>query len=86
MQIKYSKSSLKILSKYDRPTREQILEAISGLEEEPPKGDIRPLSGRKDEIRLRTGKYRIIYEYILQDNKKYIKIKKIDSRGDVYKD
>ena len=48
--------------------------------EEIPEGDIRPLSGRKDEFRLRVGKFRVLF-YIDEEN---LKVFKIDTRGDVY--
>ena len=43
--------------------------------------DIRPLQGKGNELRLRVGKYRIIYQY--EDNS--LVILDIDSRGDIYK-
>lgn len=41
MQIKYSKSALKFLAKLDRKTVDRIRNAITGLTETPPKGDIK---------------------------------------------
>ena len=84
--IKYTKSALKTLQKYDKPTRDYIRGKINGLTENPPVGDIVPLSGSDNEFRLRTGKYRVIYEYLILNNIKILMIKKIDSRGGIYKE
>ena len=46
-----------------------------------PEGDIKPLSGRKGEYRLRVGKFRILF-YIEAET---VRIFKIDTRGDLYK-
>jgi len=86
IDIKYTKSALKTLQKYDKPTREYIREKIKGLTETPPVGDILPLSGSDNEFRLRTGKYRVIYEYLVINKVKILMINKIDSRGGIYKE
>ena len=85
MKIKYSKVALKTLAKYDTPTREFIRGKINGLTETPPVGDIKPLVGYDNQYRLRTGGYRVIFEYIVQDGLKTLMVNKIDSRGGVYK-
>ena len=86
IKIKYSKIAMKTLKKYDKPTREHIREKINGLTQEPPVGDIKPLSGYENQFRLRTGKYRIIYEYTINNGVKILMINKIDSRGGIYKE
>ena len=86
IDIKYAKSALKTLQKYDKPTREYIREKIKGLIKTPPIGDIVPLSGSTNEYRLRTGKYRVIFEYLTLNNIKVLMINKIDSRGGIYKE
>ena len=85
IKIKNSKAALKTLKKYDARTRAYIREKIIGLTETPPVGDIKPLSGFENQFRLRTGKYRVMYEYIIQDGVKILMINKIDSRGGIYK-
>ena len=86
MEVKYTKEALKSLKKYDATTRGYIREKIGGLTESPPAGDIKPLSGREGQFRLRTGKYRIIYEHIVQEGEKKLMVNKIDSRGGIYKE
>ena len=85
MEIEYKKEALKNLRGYNRQIRERILKDIGELTENPPIGDIKPLTGRKNEYRLRSGKYRIIYEYIFRNGEKILSIIKIDSRGEIYK-
>ena len=86
MKITYSKSALKALKGYNAQIREYIREKINGLTETPPTGDIKPLSGYENQFRLRTGKYRVMYEYTIKDDVKTLLINKIDSRGGIYKE
>lgn len=80
MKIFFSKPSLKYLQKLDKITARKIIEACDAL---PDEGHIKKLRGDKikNAFRLRVGKYRILF---LRDEES-IKIMKIDSRGDVYK-
>jgi mRNA interferase RelE/StbE len=86
IKIKYAKIALKALNKYDAPTRQFIREKIKGLTETPPVGDIKPLTSYENQYRLRAGKYRILYEYIIQKDLTILMINKIDSRGGIYKE
>ncbi len=81
MKIIYKKPAVKFLKSIDKKLSGRILKGIEGLTKEPPEGDIRPLQGKGNELRLRVGKYRIIYQY--EDNS--LVILDIDSRGDIYK-
>ena len=86
MQVQYSKKAAKYISSLDRPTKLRIKQAIEGLTESPPKGDIKPLQGFSDGRKcLRVGKYRIIYNYISEKQIEILYIMNIDSRGDIYK-
>lgn len=84
---KFSKSAVKFINATDKPTKSRIKKAIDGLLEIPPKGDIKTMIGYHPiTYRLRIGKYRIIYEFILQsDDSTLLYIRDIDSRGDIYK-
>ena len=63
-----------------------IREAINGLTLTPPEGDIKAMQGYKDgRMRLRVGKYRVIYHYDVDNELKILYIIDIGSRGDVYK-
>lgn len=86
MKIEYSKRAVKFINKQDRPTKQRIKKAIEGLTETPPKGDIKMLQGYTDgRQRLRIGKYRIIYNFLDNNEIEILYIFDIDSRGDIYK-
>ena len=86
MKIKYSKDALKFLARTDRKTMEQIRSAISKLACIPPEGDIKFLQGYSDKrMRLRVGKYRVIFKYDKENETAYVYVIDIDSRGGIYK-
>lgn len=65
MEIRYDKAAVKFLQGLPQKLRESIREAIKGLTQKPPKGDIRPMQGYKDgRHRLRVGKHRVISQLI----------------------
>ena len=88
MRIVYERKALKVLARMEKTLAVNIREAIQGLTETPPKGDVKPLFGYRDgRKRLRCGKYRIIFRY---DEKgqgvTILLIMNIGSRGDIYKE
>ena len=86
MEIRYDKAALKFLKSLPQKLRMSIREAISGLTQKPQEGDIRPLQGYKDgRLRLRVGKYRVIYRYTQEGEVEILVIMEIGSRGDIYK-
>jgi mRNA interferase RelE/StbE len=85
LEIIYARTAVKTIRKMEGSTKRALREGIEGLKEVPPKGDIKPLQGLKPAVyRLRVGKYRVIFEY-MDDENKTLFIKDIGSRGDVYK-
>ena len=72
MVIKYSKDSLKFLSKLDKKSVARIRAAIQDL----------TLTPRK---RLRVGSWRIIYKYGVDNEIDILFIIDIGNRGDIYK-
>ena len=85
MEILFDKKAQKFIELQDKPTKQRIRKAIEGLTKEPPEGDIKTLQGYTDgRMRLRVGKYRIIYRYV-NEIAVILHIMKIDSRGDIYK-
>lgn len=85
MEIQFDKKAKKFIEAQDKPTKQRIRKAIEGLTEEPPSGDIKTLQGYTDgRLRLRVGKYRIVYRYI-SGITVILHIMDIDSRGDIYK-
>lgn len=86
MNIKYSKDSLKFLAKMEKKTVQRIKDGIAGLTLNPPQGDIKTMQGYNDgRLRLRIGKYRIVYRYDSENNIVYVYVIDIDSRGGIYK-
>lgn len=86
MEIRYDKVAIKYLQGLPPKLRDSIREAIKGLTQKPPKGDIRPMQGYKDgRYRLRVGKYRIIYRFTKDMEVEVLIIMEIGSRGDIYK-
>jgi mRNA interferase RelE/StbE len=80
MKIKLSKQAEKFIRKQDKKTVQRILLTIEGLKNKPFIGDIKLLKGR-NELRLRIGDIRIIFE----EKDKEIHILLIGNRGDIYK-
>ena len=64
----------------EKKTKDKIRQAIEAI----PKGDILSLQGKDKEFILRVGKYRVIFQY-LDEEQKVLCIMDIGSRGDIYK-
>ena len=73
-----SKQVEKYLNKLDVKARERLKIAISKI----PNGDIEPYKGKENYYRLRVGDYRILFEWLSDEQ---ILIALIQSRGEVYK-
>lgn len=85
MEIRYSKQAQKDIRKLPKDVARLVKQAIEGLIENPPKGDIKTMQGYSDgRKRLRVGKYRVVYQYI-NDGSIYVWIIEVGSRGDIYK-
>lgn len=86
MEIRYSKSALKFLSKLDKNSVDRIKDAIHGLTSVPPEGDIKLMKGYSDgRKRLRVGSWRVIYRIDSQFQVEILWIIDIGNRGDIYK-
>lgn len=86
MLIKYSRDSLRFLSKLDKKSVARIRAAIKDLTLTPPKGDIKVMQGYSDgRKRLRVGSWRIIYKYGVDNAIDILFIIDIGNRGDIYK-
>ena len=84
--IRYSKKSLKFLSKLDDRSVARIRAAINGLLSVPPEGDIKPMQGYSDgRKRLRVGGWRVVYRYDHDGAVEILLIIEIGNRGDIYK-
>ena len=86
MKIKYSRESLKFLSKLDSKSVARIRAGINGLTANPPQGDIKILQGYNDNRkRLRVGGWRVIFRYDSDGKVEVLYIIDIGNRGDIYK-
>lgn len=86
MKIRYSKDSLKFLSRLDKKSVFRIRESIEGLTHYPPVGDIKVMHGYKDgRRRLRVGSWRVIFRYENEEAVEVILVIDIGNRGDIYK-
>lgn len=86
MQIKYTKSAVKTINSLDSVNKLRIKDGIMGLNEIPPKGDVKQLQGFNTPLyRLRVGKFRVLYEYTNINGEQILLVKAIGSRGDIYK-
>ena len=86
MVIKYSRDSLKFLSKLDKKSVNRIRAAIQDLTLVPPQGDIKVMKGYSDERkRLRVGSWRVIFRYGTDNEIDILFIIDIGNRGDIYK-
>lgn len=86
MVVRYTRDALKFLSKQDKKTVARIREAIAGLTQTPPQGDIKPMQGYSDgRKRLRVGRWRIIYQNTQDGQVEILLILDIGNRGDIYK-
>ena len=86
LTIRYSRDALKFLAKLDRKSVERIRNAITGLTQTPPLGDIKIMQGYDDERkRLRVGSWRIIYRYATEQKVEILFIIDIGNREDIYK-
>ena len=84
-EIRFSGAAASYFSRLDKPTKRRISDALDQLAANPADTyfDVKPLTGRDGEYRLRVGKYRIIYT--LDDGVLLIFVVTISPRGDVYK-
>jgi len=54
------RNAAKKLERTNEPLKNRIVEALNGLRNEPPQGDIKKLQGRDDYL-LRIGDYRVLF-------------------------
>ncbi len=86
MTIRYSKTAIKFLKTLDKKSVERIRNAINGLTQNPPVGDIKVMQGYDDNRkRLRVGSWRVIYKYGQDGEIDILFVIDIGNRGDIYK-
>jgi len=80
MNVELSSKAIRFYNRLNEPMRSRIAAALHKLEEEPPQGDIKVLSGQ-DGFRVRVGKYRILF--LVADS--VVRVHDIGLRGQIYK-
>ena len=58
-RVEITRPAVRDLKRLDPPVRRRILEALEGLTEVPPRGDVRRLAGEPNAWRLRVGDWRV---------------------------
>ena len=81
MKVLLRPLAAKYLERLDIPTKTRFFNALDELAKEPPKGDIKPMTGRPGYYRLRVGGYRALYR--IEENT--IFVIEINPRGQAYK-
>ncbi len=85
-EIHFSSEARNFIKKCDPKLKQQLKESIESLKTMPPAGDIKSLEGYKDgRMRMRIGKYRVIFRYEQRGDQRVIHIIDRGSRGDIYK-
>lgn len=67
----------------DKLPRNEKLHLITAIEALPYGEDIKPLKGHKGLLRLRVGKYRVVYT--VDNGRLVVVVIDVDSRGGIYK-
>jgi mRNA interferase RelE/StbE len=81
--IEISRSAEKVLRTLPREDQARIARAIGALAEDPLPRGARKLSGYDDVLRIRVGRYRVLYS--LEAGRLIVIILKIGHRRDVYR-
>lgn len=77
-----NRNAVKFLAKQEKTVQDRIRAALIGLTVVPPEGDIRPMKGSDNQLRLRVGSFRILFEVDYKEQ--VISILTIGNRGDIY--
>lgn len=85
MEVRYTKSALKVLRRIQPKKAVSILDKMDEISQDPFKDDnlIIPLEGVENGYRRRFGGWRVLYT--VDDEIKVLEVFKIGPRGDVYK-
>ena len=80
MKVLLHRAANKYLERLRPADRDRFDAAFTGLEKEPPEGDIRAYEGSRETLRLRVGNYRAIFKFV--DGS--ILVTHIEPRGQAY--
>jgi mRNA interferase RelE/StbE len=71
------------LRQLDPPVRKAIVETIDGLAADPRPPGVRPLTGHRPYLRVRSGDYRVIYS--VDDRARVVTVAAVGHRREVYR-
>ena len=72
------------LRRLDPQVRRRILDALGRLAADTPTGDVRPLTGRAGEVRLRVGDWRV--RFTLDHEARVLMVLRVVHRSKAYRD
>ncbi|MEW6276715.1 MAG: type II toxin-antitoxin system RelE/ParE family toxin [Bacillota bacterium] len=82
-RIEWDRTALKEMGKLDKVVKQRIWDALDALLKKPEAADIKKLTGKKGEWRLKVGKWRVRFRPDFA-NKVYV-ITHVGPRRDVYR-
>lgn len=83
-QVRTTRLLLKDLARLSKAERASVMEALKKLAEDPGSVDLRKLSGRHDEWRVRVGQLRVLV--VMNKEQGIMFAERVMSRGDAYKE
>lgn len=81
-RVEFTTAAARQVRKLPRPARDRVLEAISGLREDPRPPAAKKLVGEQTAWRVRFGDYRVIYDVF--DGELVVTVVRAGHRRDVY--
>jgi mRNA interferase RelE/StbE len=81
-RVEFSRAAMRDLRRLDRPVRVRILDALERLATDPAGVDVRRLSGRSGEWRLRVGDWRV--RFLRDAPERVILVTRVLPRGRAY--
>ena len=81
-RVEFTTAAARQVRKLTRPARDRVLEAISGLREDPRPPAAKKLVGEQTAWRIRIGDYRVIYDVF--DGELVVTVVRAGHRRDVY--
>lgn len=81
-RVEFTTAAARQVRKLPRPARDRVLEAISGLREDPRPPAAKKLVGEQTAWRIRIGDYRVIYDVF--DGELVVTVVRAGHRRDVY--
>lgn len=82
-RVELTRPAIRDLRRLDPPVRRRVLDAVEGLREDPPRGDIRKLAGAGGMLRLRVGDWRVRFRRDIAARTVYVQ--RILPRGRAYR-